>query len=68
MWSRLSARKPEKKACSRWYRPRIEALEERALLSTDTWTGMGANSNWSNPANGDNGVPNPGDDLDFVSN
>jgi hypothetical protein len=49
------------------YRPRIEALEERAVPSTDTWTGLGGNPNWSNPANWDNGVPNPGDDLQFIS-
>jgi hypothetical protein len=64
MWSHFSPRKSEKKACSRWYRPRIEALEERALLSLVTWTGNGgANNNWSNPANWDHGVPNAGHAL-----
>ena len=48
------------------YRLQIEPLEERALLSTDTWTGGGgANTNWSNPANWDQGTPNPGGDLNF---
>src|SRR5216684_713960 len=47
------------------YRPQIETLEERALLSGDTWYGLGGNGNWSNPANWNNGVPNPGDDLAF---
>jgi hypothetical protein len=50
----------------KWYRPQIEALEERALLSTDTWTGGGPDNNWSTAANWDTGkVPAPGDDLVF---
>jgi hypothetical protein len=58
----------KKKVPQRSYRPQIEALEERRLLSTDTWTGNGgANGNWSNSANWDNGVPNPGDDLVFIT-
>src|SRR5262245_1608273 len=48
------------------FRPRIEPLEERALLSTDTWTGLGGNANWSNPANWNTGTaPAAGDDLVF---
>src|SRR4029077_17172993 len=47
------------------YRPRIEALEERLLLATDTWTGTTGNAFWSYAANWDHGVPSPGDDLVF---
>jgi hypothetical protein len=48
------------------YRPVIEPLEERALLSTDTWTGAGGNNLWSNPANWDTQtVPAAGDTLVF---
>jgi autotransporter-associated beta strand protein len=48
------------------YRPRIEPLEERALLSTETWTGLGAEGRWSDPANWDTlRPPTPGDDLVF---
>ncbi|HEV2946706.1 MAG TPA: FG-GAP-like repeat-containing protein [Gemmataceae bacterium] len=67
MLSRMLARESRNKVCGRWYRPQVEALEERALLSTDTWTGNGgANAGWSNPANWDQGVaPAPGDDLVF---
>jgi hypothetical protein len=67
MLSRLLAGKIEKRPGSRWYRPRIEALEERALLSANYWTGGGGfNTNWSNPANWSYGVPNPGDALYFA--
>src|SRR3989442_6494845 len=67
MLSRMLARESRNKVCGRCYRPVIEALEERAMLSTDTWTGNGGtNPGWSNAANWDRGVaPAPGDDLVF---
>src|SRR5712692_9312725 len=67
MLSRILLRQTKNKFHGLSYRPRIEALEERTLLTTDTWTGLGGNVNWSNPANWDHGVPNAGDDLDFLS-
>jgi hypothetical protein len=64
----ISAMKTKKDRHRLWYRPTIEPLEERALLSTDTWTGTGGDNLWSNPLNWDTQtVPNPGDDLVFVS-
>src|SRR5437868_14042401 len=59
--------KDQRKARPLCYRPQLETLEERLLLANDDWTGLGANPFWSNPANWDNGVPNPGDDLVFSS-
>jgi hypothetical protein len=47
------------------HRPlRIEALEQRQLLSAVAWSGGGNNSNWDNPQNWSTGnVPGPGDDV-----
>ena len=36
-----------------------------ASAATPTWTGLGANANWSTPGNWNPGVPNPGDSLIF---
>jgi hypothetical protein len=48
------------------YRPSLEPLEKRALLSIDYWTGLGGTNNWSNPANWHAGIaPALGDDLSF---
>jgi autotransporter-associated beta strand protein len=50
------------------YRPQLEALEERLLLFTNTWTGLGGTPFWSNPANWDTGtIPETGDDLVFAN-
>src|SRR5262249_9408808 len=58
--------KDQRKARPLSYGPQIESLEDRMLLATDTWTGLGGNANWSNPANWSSGVaPSPGDDLIF---
>src|SRR5262249_16803919 len=47
-------------------RPRLEALEDRALPSTVTWDGGGATSNWFDRFNWVNDVlPVAGDDLVF---
>jgi autotransporter-associated beta strand protein len=57
-------RKGQSKARSLSYRPQLEALEERLLLFTNTWTGLGGTPFWSNPANWDTGtIPETGDDL-----
>jgi hypothetical protein len=64
----LSASNPKPKARGPFYRPQFEPLEERALLSTDTWTGAAGNTLWSNPANWDTlTTPAPGDDLVFAT-
>jgi autotransporter-associated beta strand protein len=44
----------------------IEMLEQRRLLSTSTWTGLGSDNNWATAANWSGNVaPNPGDSLVF---
>src|SRR5947209_7593489 len=65
MLSELFARQMTKTKVSRMcYRPNLEALEDRVVPSTDTWTGAGGTINWSNPANWDTGhAPAAGDDL-----
>src|SRR5262245_32367385 len=35
----------------------VEALEHRLVMTTHTWTGLGANNNWSTAANWDIGAP-----------
>src|SRR4051794_6559294 len=48
------------------YRPKVELLEARNLLAIFTWTGAGADSNWSTPANWDaNAVPGVSDSVAF---
>jgi autotransporter-associated beta strand protein len=45
---------------------RVERLEEKVLLSLDTWVGGGSNNHWSNTANWLSGVaPSGGDQLIF---
>ena len=52
---------------ARWI-PALELLERRLVPSTYTWTGGGANSNWSNGANWQGGVsPTSGSTLIFGS-
>src|SRR2546427_12674558 len=65
MLSELFARQMTKTKVSRMcYRPNLEALEDRVVPSTDTWTGAGGTINWSNAANWDTGhAPQNGDDL-----
>ena len=41
----------------------MEALEDRTLLSTDTWTGLGGNNLYSNAMNWSSGVPNSGQSV-----
>src|SRR5262249_37608682 len=52
---------------SRTFQPRLEFLEDRTLLSTTKWTGLGTDTNWSTPRNWSNGVPGPGDAALFDS-
>jgi hypothetical protein len=47
------------------FRPYLTTLEDRWLPSTTTWTGLGANTNWSMTANWSNGVPAAGDTVIF---
>jgi len=46
----------------------FEALEDRAVPATDTWTGLGNSVNWNVAANWSNGVPTNGVDLVFPAN
>jgi autotransporter-associated beta strand protein len=46
-------------------KPRLEALEGRLLLATDTWSGAGLNNFWSNGANWGGTAPSAGDTLIF---
>ncbi len=49
------------------FRPQLESLEGRVLLSTKTWDGGGTNNNWTNAVNWDNNTaPVAGDDLVFT--
>jgi hypothetical protein len=53
------------------YRPQLESLEERTLLSkTTVWTGHNslADTNWSDSGNWSDGVPEPGDTAVFNTN
>jgi hypothetical protein len=46
----------------------LECLEIRRMPSVITWSGMGADSNWSTDQNWqDNIAPEPGDDLNFAA-
>jgi hypothetical protein len=46
--------------------PRIELLEERVVLTTDYWTGLGATNQWQDAGNWQgNAAPQAGDDLVF---
>ncbi len=51
------------------FRPYLEPLESRLLLTTDVWTGAAlTNNNWTTAANWmrtGGGAPQPGDILDF---
>jgi hypothetical protein len=52
---------------ARRFRPWLEGLEDRALPSNTTWTGLGPNNNWSTAANWSSGVPGTGDTAIFTS-
>jgi hypothetical protein len=61
-------RKPNR---SRRYRPRIEWMEPKTLLSAVTWTGKGGDNNWDTAANwSTDSVPGKGDDvtIDIAAN
>ena len=56
-----SNRKPHR---SKSYRPRIEWMEPRTLLSAVTWTGGGGDNNWDTAANwSTDSVPGSTDDV-----
>jgi fibronectin-binding autotransporter adhesin len=62
LWSSLSGRRtrpPRKPAV----RLSCEALEDRLTPATHTWTGLGADANWTTAANWDIGAPNSADDV-----
>jgi hypothetical protein len=53
------------------WRPQIECMEPRTLLSAVTWTGGGGNNNWDTAANwSTDSVPGSGDDvtIDIAAN
>ena len=63
-WSRSST--PQGSAKPSHFRPRLEALEERVVPTTRTWTGGSILSNhWSDQFNWQNGVPQQGDSVFF---
>jgi len=46
------------------YRPQIEWMEPRTLLSAVNWTGLGGDNNWDTPTNwSTSSVPGSGDDV-----
>jgi autotransporter-associated beta strand protein len=67
-WKFFSRKARKASRPRRTYRPTIEALEGRTLLSTDVWSGFGVDRNWTDGANWQAGVsPGAGDDLMFPS-
>jgi RHS repeat-associated protein/uncharacterized repeat protein (TIGR01451 family) len=44
-------------------RLRVERLEERIVMSTDTWTGLAGDGNWATAGNWSNGVPTSSSDV-----
>src|ERR1039458_9743883 len=59
--SRTARRKPRRSRCGVIG---LERLEVRLVLSTSTWSGLGANANWSTPGNWDT-VPTASSDIVF---
>ena len=57
--------RPRRPVTRRARRLNLEALEERKLLATDTWTGGGIDNNWSTGGNWSSGVPGTGETLVF---
>src|SRR5947209_11405171 len=47
------------------FTPALESLEERTLLTTRSWTGLGGDNLWSDASNWTNGAPQNGDNLIF---
>ena len=43
---RLTTKRMKNRLRGLSYRPQIESLEKRVLLSTDTWIGGGPDNNW----------------------
>jgi YD repeat-containing protein len=64
-------RRGGKRPGKRLFRPAIQHLEDRMLLSTDYWTGAsahaGGNDNWSNAGNWSAGLPGASTTVDFTS-
>ena len=49
---------------SKSYRPQIEWMEPRTLLSAVNWTGLGGDNNWDTPTNwSTDSLPGSGDDV-----
>lgn len=61
-----SRRAGRRDAVRRGHRPALEGLEARIVLATDTWTGLGVDTNWMTPGNwSGNAAPVAGDSLIF---
>jgi hypothetical protein len=61
----LKARRRVARSVKPTFRPELEALELKLLLSNHVWTGHGSDDHWSNDANWDTGQPGPGDTAVF---
>src|SRR6266849_4356878 len=59
------SRRKTSRPSTKYYRPRLEALEERSVPSVDMWWGH-VNADWNTGTNWTLGrVPLPGDDVEF---
>ena len=60
----LHGKRTQRAATVRYFRPKLEILDERILLSTNTFTGAAGTTLWSNPANWSAGrIPNSQDQI-----
>ncbi|MBN9517776.1 autotransporter-associated beta strand repeat-containing protein [bacterium] len=64
LWTRCFSRKPAPELPVAGLR--FEQLEDRLAPATFTWTGAGANANWSTPGNWQGGVAPSGAAIDLV--
>lgn len=60
---KVSAKADRQRYARRFRKLSLDYLEDRCLLSTDTWTGAGNNGLWSTASNWSTGVPISSQDV-----